>query len=103
MYKVNVQTVTVSLSENISKFISFSLTYISNAHKAFFLEVKETKQTLLVCTRDTYITYVTDARFAYCRYAKIEEMCSGAVYCQFMDMLFPGSIHLKKVDFFPVL
>ena len=22
--------------------------------------------------------------------AKIEEMCSGAAYCQFMDMLFPG-------------
>jgi len=33
------------------------------------------------------------------RYAKIEEMCSGAVYCQFMDMLFPGCIHLKKVKF----
>jgi len=33
------------------------------------------------------------------RYAKIEEMCAGAVYCQFMDMLFPGCIHLKKVKF----
>ena len=22
--------------------------------------------------------------------AKIEEMCSGVAYCQFMDMLFPG-------------
>jgi hypothetical protein len=31
------------------------------------------------------------------RYAKIEELCSGAAYCQFMDMLFPGSIHIKKV------
>ena len=26
-------------------------------------------------------------------------MCSGAGYCQFMDMLFPGSIQLKKVKF----
>ena len=26
-------------------------------------------------------------------------MCSGAAYCQFMDMLFPGSITLKKVKF----
>ena len=24
--------------------------------------------------------------------AKIEEMCSGAAYCQFMDMLFPGKM-----------
>jgi RP/EB family microtubule-associated protein len=31
------------------------------------------------------------------RFTKIEEMCSGAAYCQFMDMLFPGSIPLKKV------
>ena len=23
-------------------------------------------------------------------YTKIEEMCSGAAYCQFMDMLFPS-------------
>jgi RP/EB family microtubule-associated protein len=22
---------------------------------------------------------------------KIEELCSGAAYCQFMDMLFPGT------------
>lgn len=32
-------------------------------------------------------------------YAKIEELCTGAAYCQFMDMLFPGSIMLKKVKF----
>jgi RP/EB family microtubule-associated protein len=30
---------------------------------------------------------------------KIEELCSGAVYCQFMDMLFPGCIGLKRVKF----
>jgi Microtubule-binding protein involved in cell cycle control len=23
-------------------------------------------------------------------FGKIEELCSGAAYCQFMDMLFPG-------------
>jgi len=32
-------------------------------------------------------------------YKKIEELCSGAAYCNFMDMLFPGSIILKKVKF----
>ncbi|KAG8131511.1 hypothetical protein E2320_009436 [Naja naja] len=30
---------------------------------------------------------------------KIEQLCSGAAYCQFMDMLFPGSVTLKKVKF----
>ncbi|KAL6037129.1 hypothetical protein STEG23_007434 [Scotinomys teguina] len=30
---------------------------------------------------------------------KIEQLCSGAAYCQFMDMLFLGSIALKKVKF----
>jgi len=33
------------------------------------------------------------------RFAKIEELCSGAAYCQFMDMLFPGSVQVKKVKF----
>ncbi|GCC36861.1 hypothetical protein chiPu_0015361 [Chiloscyllium punctatum] len=32
-------------------------------------------------------------------YTKIEQLCSGVAYCQFMDMLFPGSITLKKVKF----
>uniref|UniRef100_A0A8C2VN27 Calponin-homology (CH) domain-containing protein n=1 Tax=Chinchilla lanigera TaxID=34839 RepID=A0A8C2VN27_CHILA len=30
---------------------------------------------------------------------KIKQLCSGAAYCQFMDMLFPGSIALRKVKF----
>ncbi|XP_061113960.1 microtubule-associated protein RP/EB family member 1-like isoform X1 [Conger conger] len=34
---------------------------------------------------------------------KIELLCSGAAYCQFMDMLFPGSVPLKKVKFGPKL
>ena len=29
--------------------------------------------------------------------AKIEEMCSGAAYCQFMDMLFPGKKKMKMM------
>lgn len=31
--------------------------------------------------------------------SKIEELCTGGVYCQFMDMMFPGSIRMKKVKF----
>ncbi|KAI3357862.1 hypothetical protein L3Q82_016252 [Scortum barcoo] len=30
---------------------------------------------------------------------KIEMLCSGAAYCQFMDMLFPSSLPLRKVKF----
>ncbi|CAG6021962.1 microtubule-associated protein RP/EB family member 1-like isoform 1-T3 [Menidia menidia] len=30
---------------------------------------------------------------------KIEMLCTGAAYCQFMDMLFPNSVPLKKVKF----
>ncbi|XP_012537512.1 microtubule-associated protein RP/EB family member 1 isoform X2 [Monomorium pharaonis] len=32
-------------------------------------------------------------------FTKIEELCTGAVYCQFMDMLFPSSVPLKRVKF----
>jgi len=32
-------------------------------------------------------------------YSKIEEMCSGAAYCQLMDMLFENCIPIKKVKF----
>jgi len=33
------------------------------------------------------------------RYSKVEEVCTGAAFCQFMDMLFPGSVQIKKVKF----
>eukprot|EP00040_Diaphanoeca_grandis_P007801 m.42351 g.42351 ORF g.42351 m.42351 type:complete len:261 (+) comp19082_c0_seq1:92-874(+) len=32
-------------------------------------------------------------------YTKIENLCSGAAYCQFMDELFPGSVNVKKIKF----
>ncbi|XP_068599813.1 microtubule-associated protein RP/EB family member 1b [Brachionichthys hirsutus] len=32
-------------------------------------------------------------------FTKIEMLCTGAAYCQFMDMMFPNSLHLKKVKF----
>lgn len=30
-------------------------------------------------------------------FTKIEELCTGAAYCQFMDMLFPGTYHTDYV------
>ncbi|KAL5963081.1 Microtubule-associated protein RP/EB family member 3 [Taenia solium] len=34
-----------------------------------------------------------------CNFAKIEELCTGAAYCQLMDMLFPGVVNFKKIKF----
>ena len=30
---------------------------------------------------------------------KIEHLCTGAAYCQLLDILFPGSVPLRKVKF----
>lgn len=32
-------------------------------------------------------------------FSKIEELCTGAAYCQFMDMLFPGSVPMRRIKF----
>jgi len=48
-------------------------------------------------SRHDMLSWVNDCLSA--KYTKIEEMCSGSAYCQFMDMLFPGSVQLKKVKF----
>ncbi len=39
-------------------------------------------------SRHDMLAWVNDSLDA--RFSKVEEMCSGAAYCQFMDMLFPG-------------
>jgi len=33
------------------------------------------------------------------QFSKVEELGTGAAYCQFMDMLFPGTVPLKRVKF----
>ncbi|KAH8347979.1 hypothetical protein KR084_002667 [Drosophila pseudotakahashii] len=33
------------------------------------------------------------------QFSKIEELCTGAAYCQFMDMLFANSVPVKRVKF----
>jgi len=48
-------------------------------------------------SRHEMLAWVNDCLMT--KYAKIEEMCSGAAYCQFMDMLFPNCVQLKKVKF----
>jgi len=39
-------------------------------------------------SRHDMLAWVNDTLSA--SFTKIEELCSGAAYCQFMDMLFPG-------------
>ncbi|KAF3845166.1 hypothetical protein F7725_008329 [Dissostichus mawsoni] len=48
-------------------------------------------------SRHDMLAWVNDS--LHLTYTKIEQLCSGAAYCQFMDMLFPGCILLKKVKF----
>jgi RP/EB family microtubule-associated protein len=48
-------------------------------------------------SRHEMLAWVNDCLHSH--FSKIEELCTGAAYCQFMDMLFPGSVLLKKVKF----
>ncbi|XP_020776200.2 microtubule-associated protein RP/EB family member 3a isoform X2 [Boleophthalmus pectinirostris] len=48
-------------------------------------------------SRHDMLAWVNDS--LQLNYSKIEQLCSGAAYCQFMDYLFPGCLLLKKVKF----
>ncbi|XP_055915784.1 microtubule-associated protein RP/EB family member 1 isoform X2 [Eupeodes corollae] len=48
-------------------------------------------------SRHDMLSWVNDCLQA--QFSKIEELCTGAAYCQFMDMLFPGSVPMKRVKF----
>lgn len=48
-------------------------------------------------SRNDYLNWVNESLLM--NLTKIEQLCTGAVYCQFMDQLFPGSIALKKIKF----
>ncbi|XP_005990958.1 microtubule-associated protein RP/EB family member 3 isoform X4 [Latimeria chalumnae] len=61
------------------------------------VNVYSTSVTIENLSRHDMLAWVNDS--LHLTYTKIEQLCSGAAYCQFMDMLFPGCIHLKKVKF----
>lgn len=61
------------------------------------VNVHSTSVTTDNLSRHDILSWVNDSLQG--NYTKIEELCSGAAYCQFMDMLFPGSLPLKKVKF----
>uniref|UniRef100_U5EYL2 Putative microtubule-binding protein involved in cell cycle control n=1 Tax=Corethrella appendiculata TaxID=1370023 RepID=U5EYL2_9DIPT len=48
-------------------------------------------------SRHDMLSWVNDCLRS--QFSKIEELCTGAAYCQYMDMLFPGSVPMKRVKF----
>ncbi|XP_076340672.1 microtubule-associated protein RP/EB family member 3-like isoform X2 [Tachypleus tridentatus] len=61
------------------------------------VNVYATSSTTENLSRHEMLNWVNDC--LEMQYGKIEELCTGAAYCQFMDMLFPGCVSLKKVKF----
>jgi len=61
------------------------------------VNVYNTVVTAGALSRNDYLVWINDSLAM--NFTKIEQLCSGAVYCQFMDMLFPGSIPIKKIKF----
>ncbi|XP_070491415.1 microtubule-associated protein RP/EB family member 1-like isoform X1 [Chironomus tepperi] len=48
-------------------------------------------------SRHDMLSWVNDCLRS--QFTKIEELCTGAAYCQYMDMLFSGSVPMKRVKF----
>jgi len=61
------------------------------------VNVYSTNVTTENLSRHDMLAWVNDCLSS--SFAKIEELCTGAAYCQFMDMLFPNSVPLKRVKF----
>nr|XP_013118836.1 unnamed protein product [Stomoxys calcitrans] len=61
------------------------------------VNVYSTNVTTENLSRHDMLSWVNDCLQA--QFSKIEELCTGAAYCQFMDMLFPGCVPMKRVKF----
>lgn len=61
------------------------------------VNVYSTNVTTENLSRHDMLAWVNDCLAS--NFAKIEELCTGAAYCQFMDMLFSNSVPLKRVKF----
>ncbi|KAL3869292.1 hypothetical protein ACJMK2_041992 [Sinanodonta woodiana] len=61
------------------------------------VNVYSTNATQENLSRHDILAWINDS--LQTNYTKIEELCTGAAYCQFMHMLFPDSIILKRVKF----
>jgi RP/EB family microtubule-associated protein len=63
--------------------------------EAMAVNVYQTASTTENLSRHEMLSWVNDC--LQTNYTKVELLGTGAAYCNFMDMLFPGSIPLKKV------
>ncbi|CAF1157948.1 unnamed protein product [Rotaria sordida] len=61
------------------------------------INVYHTNVTTDNLSRNDILQWINSALDA--NYTKIEDLCTGAAYCQFMEMMFPGSLQLKRVKF----
>lgn len=61
------------------------------------VNVFSTSSTVENLSRHDMLNWVNDCLLS--QYTKVEELCTGSAYCQFMDMLFPEVVMLKKVKF----
>ena len=61
------------------------------------VNVYSTGQTTENLSRRDFLDWINNSLDLHLK--KIEELASGTVYCQFMDMLFPGKLTLAKVNF----
>ena len=61
------------------------------------VNVYSTSVTTENLSRHDMLAWVNDCLMS--NLTKIEEMCTGAAYCQFMDMLFPGIFAGFNYDF----
>jgi len=61
------------------------------------VNVYNTVVTAGALSRNDYLQWINES--LQMNVTKVEHLCSGAVYCQFMDMLFPNTVPMKKVKF----
>ncbi|MCI4380870.1 hypothetical protein PGIGA_G00244950 [Pangasianodon gigas] len=70
---------------------------VSKPSNVMAVNVYSTSVTSDNLSRHDLLTWINSS--LHMNHAKIEQLCTGAAYCQFMDMLFPACVPLKKVKF----
>ena len=70
---------------------------LSTADNKMVVNVYVSSVTTDNLSRHHMLAWVNDSLMT--NYSKVEELCTGAAYCQFMDMLFSNCVDLKKVKF----